>query len=77
MTSEILLQLKPLLLLDETAHKSWVLITYAQMPLISAHIDVPSKPRILIFGLSLHLYTYFMTASSVGSGESAHMRRLA
>ena len=63
MTSETLLQLKPLLLLDEPAHEISVLTACAQIPLISAHIDVPSEPRILIFGLSLHLHPYFMSAS--------------
>ena len=33
--------------------------------------------RVLIFVLSLHLYQCFVYASIEGSGESAHMRRLA
>ena len=36
-----------------------------------------SEDRVLNCGLSLHLYQYFVYASSVGSGESAHMRILA
>ena len=42
------------------------------MPLINAHADVCSKARCLDFGLNLHLYPYFMYASSKSSGESVH-----
>ena len=52
-------------------------MAYAQTPLMNAHTDVFSGDRGLKFGLSLHLYPYFLYASSEGSGESAHMRRLA
>ena len=48
------------------------------MPLANTHADVSSKANGLKLGMSLHLYAYFMYASSEGSGESAHMmRRLA
>ena len=50
-----------------------VLIAHAQMP----HAKVSSKARDINFVLSLHLQPYFVYAISVGSGESAHMRRLA
>ena len=54
-----------------------LLTACAQVPLINAHPDVFKEARGLYFGLSLHLHPYFMYASSEGSGESAHMRRLA
>ena len=47
----------------------WPLSVYAQMHQINAH----SKAT----GLSLHLNPYFVYASSEGSGESAHVRKLA
>ena len=40
-------------------------------------VGVSGKARDLNFGLSLHLHPYFVCASSEGSGESAHVRRLA
>ena len=46
------------------------------MPLIIAHADVSSRARGQIYGLSLHLYPYFVYASSEGSGESTHMLNL-
>ena len=47
-----------------------VLIPYAQVPLINTYADVTSGLG-LIFGLSLHLYPYFIVySSSTGSGVS-------
>ena len=54
-----------------------VLIVYTQIPVINAFADLSSKVRCLTFGMSLHLYLYFMYASSEDSGESAIKRRLA
>ena len=54
-----------------------VCIAYEQKPPFSAHAFVSSKARDLNFGLSLHLNQNFVYASSNGSGESVHMRRLA
>ena len=42
--------------------------------LIYKHVEVSSRARGLLFGLSLHLYPYFAYASSEDSGESAHIR---
>ena len=53
-----------------------VSIAYAQMPLINALADISSKARCLNFTLSLSLHSYFVYASSEGSDESGHMRRL-
>ena len=47
------------------------------MPLIKAHVDESSKAGGLKFGPSLNLHPYFVYASSIGSGKSAHMHRLA
>ena len=52
------------------AHDILVLVTYAQMPLLNVHADVYSGATGLIFGLSFHLYTYFVCVSSEGSDES-------
>ena len=52
-------------------------IAHAQVLLINAHPDVVSGVRDLMLGLSLRLYPYSGEASSEGSGESAHLRRLA
>ena len=49
-----------------------VLIAYAQESLFDAHADVPSGAIGLIFGLNLHLHTYFVYVSSKGSVESAY-----
>ena len=43
----------------------------------NAHVDVLNVARGLTVGLLLHLYPYFVYASSEDSGESTHMRRLA
>ena len=43
------------------------------MPLINAYACLGA----LIFSLSFHLHPYFVYAGSEGSGESAHMHRLA
>ena len=45
--------------------------------LINDHADVPSEAIGLKVGLIIHFSTYFMCASSEGSCDSAHMRRLA
>ena len=47
------------------------------MPLTNAHAEISSKAGDMNFVLSLHLQSYFVYAISEGSGESAHMRRLA
>ena len=52
-------------------------VEYAQMLLIKAQAGVSNKARGLNFGIDLYLHPYFVNASSEGSGESAHMRRLA
>ena len=54
-----------------------VLIAFAQEPLFDAHADIPSGAIGLIFGLNLHLHTYFLYVSSKGSVESAYLHRLA
>ena len=51
-------------------------IAYAQTSSLNAHIDVSDMARGLKFDPGLHLYPYFVYASSETSGESAHMRRL-
>ena len=43
-----------------TEYLGQVLITYAQMPLIKAYADIPSKARCLNFGPSLHLHPSFV-----------------
>ena len=59
------------------AQELLVLIASAQMPLINSHADISSCDTGLTFGPSLCLYPYIVFASKEGSGESAHMRRLA
>ena len=54
--------------------KSHVAAHMQKSPL-NAHADISSTARYVSFGLSVHLYSVY--ASNVGSGESAHMRRLA
>ena len=54
-----------------------VLIIYAQMTLINAHVAVSSRLTGLMCGLSVLLYTYFMFVNSEGSCETVHMRKLA
>ena len=44
---------------------------------LSWHVKPSSGIRCLIFGWSLRLLSYFTCANSEGSGETAHMRRLA
>ena len=58
-------------------HDIFVLIAYARIPHCIAHAGVSSYARNLMFGLTLHLHPYFRNEISEGSGESAHMRRLA
>ena len=55
------------------AHESWVLIAYAQKPL-NVHADVTSGAR--GFGVSFHLFPYFMYEKNEGFGETVHMSRL-
>ena len=45
--------------------------TRQSLPL-NAHSEIYSGATCPHFGLSFHLYTYFMYASSQGSGKSAH-----
>ena len=52
-------------------HEISVLIAYAQKSPLNARVS--NSPRGLIFGLSLHLYPYFVYANSEGSGVSVHM----
>ena len=42
------------------AHEILVLIAYAQMYLINAHVNIASKARGLNFGLRLNLQPYFV-----------------
>ena len=46
------------------------------MPPVNDHTDVSSEARCQIICLSLNLHPYFVFASSQGSGEFAHMRKL-
>ena len=52
------------------------------MPLINAHAyvhahaEISSKARVLNFGMCIHLYPYFVFASSKGSGKSVHVHIL-
>ena len=57
-------------------HEIVVLIAHAQKLPLNAQVDVSSGARGLKFGTSLYIHTYFVYASSEGSGESAHVRRL-
>ena len=45
--------------------------------LINAKPDLSSKVICLIFGMSLYLYPCLVYVSSDGSGDSAHMSRIA
>ena len=54
-------------------HAISVIIAYAQSPLTSINAAVSSRVKRLNF----RLHPYFVNASSEGSGESAHMLRLA
>ena len=49
---------------------------YSQTLLITAHADVLSQGRCLMYGLRLYIYTFFVYASVEGSDDSAHMRSL-
>ena len=60
-----------------STYKILIHITCAQRPSLNAHADVTSGARDLTFGLSLHLPSCFVYASTEGAGESAHLRRLA
>ena len=48
-----------------------VLIAYVQKPPVIAHVKVSIKARGLNLGLSCHVHSNFVYASSKGSGESA------
>ena len=63
--------------LSKPVNKILVLIAYVKMPLINVNGDISSIARDLKFGLSIHLHPYFVYAISEGSGDSAHMRRIA
>ena len=54
-----------------------VLITCTQKPPLNPYFEISSWARGLNCGQSLNLHPYFMYASSKGSGESAHLCRLA
>ena len=54
-----------------------VIIRHSQKPPLNNYADVSSGARSLSYALNLHLYPYFMYVSSEGSGESAHLHRLA
>ena len=49
-------------------------VSYAETSHFNTHADVhiPGRTRDLSFGLSLHLYAYFVHASSEGSGEPVY-----
>ena len=55
----------------------WHFFEYARNDPINAHIDVSSGAKGLNFCLSHHLHPYAVYASSEGSSERAHLRRLA
>ena len=57
-------------------HEILVLIAHAQELPLDAQFDVSSGARVLKFGTSLYIHTYFVYASSEGSGESVHVHRL-
>ena len=74
------------ILLEITCRGSYILMRQhirlwysSLMPRKNAHADIFINASSLNFGLSFHLYLYFvyMYVSSGGSGESVHMRRLA
>ena len=44
---------------------------------LNLHVQLPCMSRNITFGLNLTLLPYFACASREGSGESAHVRRLA
>ena len=44
--------------------------------LLNSYVELSSGGRVLIFGLSLHLLTFFEYASSEGSGKTAQNCRL-
>ena len=57
-------------------HEIVVLIAHAQKLPLNAKLDISNGARVLQFGTSLYIHTYFVYASSEESGESAHVRRL-
>ena len=59
------------------AHEILELIAYAQMSLQNARVEISSEASGLLFDPGLHLPSYFVYAINKGSGETAHMRRLA
>ena len=50
-------------------HKSSILITYAQKPIINGHVNVSRG-----IDLRLHLHPFFMYERSTSTGESVYMR---
>ena len=52
-------------------------LTHARKLPLNAHADVSSGASALNFGQSLHLDPTFVYASSKGSSESEHLKRLA
>ena len=58
-------------------HDILALIAYALAPPLNARAYVSSGTIDLRLGPSLHPYLYFVYASNEGSGEYAHVRRLA
>ena len=58
------------------AHGISEYIAYAQKSPIDTHADQSSRIRDLNLCTSLYLYSNVVYASSEGSGEYAHMRRL-
>ena len=54
-----------------------VLITNAQKPHLHAHADLSSLARGFTFNLSMYIHHNLVHTISEGSGETAHMRRLA
>ena len=65
------------LIFKPTHHENLVLITHAQKSPLKLQADVSRGARGLNFNQSLHLHPYFKYASSKGSGECGHLRRLA
>ena len=63
---------------DIKRHSPIVFSIYcSQVPSLNAAAKVSSQALDIKFGLSLHLHPFFVYVSSEGSGESAHLRRLA
>ena len=61
----------------EPFHEFMVLFVLRKLNSSNAHAQLSSGARCLIFGRTLRLLPYFMSANSEGSDETARMRRLA